>query len=212
MVTVEDNAIEYIRSYLHRSGRTQQQLLVSVQDGGTRKAKISLAFAQGAGDACPLTRLWSDPRAGFSLWCKQGDEPYVEDMIVGFQESTGAANIVFRAPLLHVKPLPLDATVEQRVRYVIETKVNPALDQHGGVLTLVRVADDRTAYVRFGGGCQGCGLVGVTLRNQVHRMITDAVPQIEAILDETDHAAATNPYSRRPPEQTAQNAAHKEGT
>ncbi len=212
MVTVEDNAIEYIRNYLRRNGRTQQQLLVSIQDGGTRKAKISLAFAQSAGDACPLTQLWSDPRAEFSLWCKQGDEPYVEDMVVGFEESTGAANIVFRAPLLQVQPLPLDATVEQRVRYVIETKVNPALDQHHGVLTLVRVVDDRTAYVRFGGGCQGCGLVGVTLRNQVQRMITEAVPQIEMLIDETDHAAATNPYSRRTPGQTADDAAHKEGT
>lgn len=212
MVTVEDSAIEYIRNFLQKYGRTQDQLLVSIENGGTRKAKISLAFAQSSGDACPLTPLWSDPQAGFSLWCRQGDEPYVEDMVVGFQESTGAANIVFRAPLLHVKPLPIDATVEQRVRYVIETKVNPALDQHGGVLTLVRIVDDRTAYVRFGGGCQGCGLVGATLRNQVQRMITDAVPQIEALIDDTDHAAATNPYSPRTPGQTADNAAHKEGT
>jgi Fe/S biogenesis protein NfuA len=212
MVTVEDNAIEYIRNYLQKNGRTQQQLLVSIHNGGTRKAKISLAFAQSAGDACPLTRLWSDPQSVFSLWCKQGDEQYVEDMVVGFQESTGEANIVFRAPLLHVKPLPLDATVEQRVRYVIETKVNPALDQHGGVLTLLSVVDDRTAYVRFGGGCQGCGLVGVTLRTQVQQMITDAVPQIEAVIDETDHAAATNPYLRKQPGQTADPAAPKEGT
>jgi Fe/S biogenesis protein NfuA len=212
MITVEENAIDYIRNYLQRNGRTQQQLLVSVQDGGTRRAKISLAFAESAVDSCPLTPIWADPQAGFSLWCKSGDEPYIEDMVVAFQESTGIGNIIFRAPLLHVKPLPIDATVEQRVRYVIETKVNPALDQHGGVLTLVRVVDDRAAYVRFGGGCQGCGLVGFTLRDQVQRMITDAVPEIEALIDETDHSASANAYSRRSPGQEALKPAQKERT
>ncbi len=209
MITVEENAVEYIRSYLQKNGRTQQQLLVSVQDGGTRKAKISLAFAESAVDSCPLTSIWSDPHAGFSLWCKRGDEPYLEDMVVAFQESTGIGNIIFRAPLLQVEPLPIDATIEQRVRHVIATKVNPSLDQHGGVLTLVRV-DDRTAYVRFGGGCQGCGLVGVTLRGQVQKMITDAVPEIVAVMDETDHSAGANPYSPRSAGQAALKPAQKE--
>ncbi len=54
--------------------------------------------------------------------------------------------------------------------------------------------EDGTAYLRFGGGCQGCGMVNVTLKQGVEKVLFDQVPEIKKVMDVTDHAAGTNPY------------------
>jgi Fe/S biogenesis protein NfuA len=76
---------------------------------------------------------------------------------------------------------------------VIDQQVNPAIAAHGGSAELVAV-EDSTAYVRLGGGCVGCGMATVTLTQGISVAITDAVPEIENVVDVTDHASGTNPY------------------
>jgi Fe/S biogenesis protein NfuA len=98
------------------------------------------------------------------------------------------------SPTLGMPPLPeLHGTPEERVRQVLEVQVNPAVAVHGGSAELVAVEGD-TAYVRLGGGCQGCGMAAVTLRQGVETAIRAAVPEIVRITDVTDHAAGANPY------------------
>ncbi len=84
----------------------------------------------------------------------------------------------------------------QRVAQVLEERVNPAVAAHGGKITLVGVQDN-VAYVRMNGGCQGCGLAAVTLRQGVERMVRAAVPEIVAVRDVTDHAQGANPFFAR---------------
>ena len=81
------------------------------------------------------------------------------------------------------------------VQEVLDRQINPGVGSHGGMVTLVDVRDG-TAFLRFGGGCQGCAAVDVTLKRGVERAVRQAVPQISAIVDATDHAAGTNPYYR----------------
>jgi Fe/S biogenesis protein NfuA len=76
---------------------------------------------------------------------------------------------------------------------IIENKVNPGVALHGGHVTLVDVRDD-VVYISFGGGCQGCGLANVTLKQGVHKMLKEAVPEIREIVDMTDHALGVNPF------------------
>jgi Fe/S biogenesis protein NfuA len=83
--------------------------------------------------------------------------------------------------------------VARAVQDVIDTQINPGVGSHGGMVTLVDVRDG-TAYVRLGGGCQGCAAVDVTLRKGVETAIRTAVPAIRAIEDVTDHQAGTSPY------------------
>jgi Fe/S biogenesis protein NfuA len=71
--------------------------------------------------------------------------------------------------------------------------VNPAIAMHDGSAELVAV-EDETAYVRLGGGCVGCGMATVTLSQGIEVAITDNVPEIESVVDVTDHASGTNPY------------------
>lgn len=79
------------------------------------------------------------------------------------------------------------------VQQVIETQINPQIASHGGFVTLLEVKDE-TAYISMGGGCQGCGMADVTLKQGVETMILESVPQIKKVLDTTDHAAGENPY------------------
>ncbi len=79
------------------------------------------------------------------------------------------------------------------VRKVLDEEVNPAVASHGGHIALIDIKDD-TVYIRLEGGCQGCGMADVTLKQGVERSIKQAVPSIVAVLDVTDHAGGTNPY------------------
>ena len=90
-------------------------------------------------------------------------------------------------------PADLSGPVAERVLQVIDQQVNPAIAMHGGSAELVAV-EDQTAYVRLGGGCVGCGMATVTLSQGIEVAITDAVPEIERVVDVTDHASGTNPY------------------
>jgi Fe/S biogenesis protein NfuA len=85
----------------------------------------------------------------------------------------------------------------KKVQEVIDQRINPSIASHGGSVTLLDVRDD-IAYIAFGGGCQGCGMVDVTLKQGVQVMIKEAVPELKDVLDTTDHAAGTNPYYQEP--------------
>lgn len=102
----------------------------------------------------------------------------------------------FKVENPNLKPVgsePLEGPLAERVQAVIQQKINPAVANHGGQVSLVEVRDN-VAYVRMSGGCQGCGAASVTLTQGIERMIREAVPEIEDIQDVTDHAAGTNPY------------------
>ncbi|UCE01796.1 MAG: iron-sulfur cluster assembly accessory protein [Candidatus Latescibacterota bacterium] len=80
-----------------------------------------------------------------------------------------------------------------KVQRVIDTEINPGVATHGGHVTLLDVKQG-TAYIRLGGGCQGCGMADVTLKQGIEVAIKQAVPEIVDVLDTTDHAAGDNPF------------------
>ena len=89
--------------------------------------------------------------------------------------------------------LELTGTPEEKVRTLLEQRINPAIASHGGVAHLVAV-DGSVAQLELGGGCQGCGLAAVTLRQGIERAILDAIPEIDEVVDVTDHSLGTNPF------------------
>ena len=86
-----------------------------------------------------------------------------------------------------------DAPLEERVAAVLEHEINPAIAGHGGWVQLVEV-EDNDVHLSLGGGCQGCGLAQVTLRQSIEVGLRNWVPEIGAVLDVTDHASGDNPY------------------
>ena len=90
-------------------------------------------------------------------------------------------------------PADLSGDVAQRVIQVLDQQVNPTIAAHGGRAELVAV-EQGTAYLRLGGGCQGCAMATVTLSQGIETAIIQAVPEITSVVDVTDHQSGTNPY------------------
>lgn len=90
-------------------------------------------------------------------------------------------------------PTELSGSVAERATQVMNTMINPAIASHGGRAEIVAV-EDSTAYVRLGGGCQGCGMASVTLSQGIEATLTQMVPEIAKVIDVTDHAGGDNPY------------------
>jgi Fe/S biogenesis protein NfuA len=87
----------------------------------------------------------------------------------------------------------LDTDVARHVTAVLDREVNPSIASHGGHAELAGI-EGATAYLRLGGGCQGCGMATVTLSQGIEVAITQAVSEIDRVVDVTDHAAGSNPY------------------
>ena len=113
---------------------------------------------------------------------------YLEGTTLDYQETLMGGGFSFENP----NPLWMDE-ISKAVAEIIETEVNPAVASHGGHVELMGVEDGKAVIV-FGGGCQGCGMAEVTLKQGVESMIKDHVPSIDEVIDATDHAAGTNPF------------------
>jgi Fe/S biogenesis protein NfuA len=89
--------------------------------------------------------------------------------------------------------LELTGTVAEKVDQLLREQINPALAAHGGFAELKGVEEDKV-YVTMGGGCQGCAVSAMTLRDGIARSIKEAIPEVSEVIDTTDHASGENPY------------------
>lgn len=94
--------------------------------------------------------------------------------------------------------IPSEDEIRERLQRVIDEEINPGIASHSGVITLNRVVGN-TIYITMGGGCQGCAASSVTLRSGVEGSFRKEVPQLGAVLDETDHTSGVNPFFREMP-------------
>ena len=80
-----------------------------------------------------------------------------------------------------------------KVQELLDSTINPAVAGHGGYVQLIDVKDNKV-YLQMGGGCQGCGAADITLKSGIERLIREELPEVEEVLDTTDHGAGSNPY------------------
>jgi Fe-S cluster biogenesis protein NfuA len=101
------------------------------------------------------------------------------------------------APLVASRPVRAgtgaDDVLYERVSHLFETRINPMVAGHGGRVDLLDV-QDAVVLLRLQGGCQGCGMADVTLRQGIEATLRQFVPEVQGIVDVTDHASGTNPY------------------
>ena len=99
-----------------------------------------------------------------------------------------------RSGLEYKNPNPLwHGETEKQIQAIIDNELNPAIAQHGGYISLIALTD-AVAYIEMGGGCQGCGMADVTLKQGIEASIVGVVPGVERLVDTTDHDAGTNPF------------------
>ena len=80
------------------------------------------------------------------------------------------------------------------MNYILYDEINPQLASHGGNVHLQEITDDKYAILQFGGGCQGCGMVDVTLKDGIEKTLIDQIPEVKAVKDLTDHSINDNAY------------------
>lgn len=127
---------------------------------------------------------------GFDVLIDAGSAASLEGSIVHFIDGIEGSGFKIENP-----NVSWTSPLARAVQEVLDRRVNPAVAAHGGRVTLTNVEDD-VAYISFGGGCHGCGMVDVTLKQGIETTITEAVPGIKHVVDTTDHAQGENPYYR----------------
>ena len=187
MLTMTEAAAQKFLEAAEAEGRKGHGLRVIVSGGGTQQPEFSLSFVspdETADDDVVVDgkiKVYIDPQS--ARWLEDASIDYVD----GLEES----GFKIDAPKSGI-PRP-SGPLAEKVQQAIQEKINPSIAAHGGVISLVAV-EDGTAYLRFGGGCQGCGMVNVTLKQGVEKILFEDVPEISKVMDVTDHAAGTNPY------------------
>lgn len=137
---------------------------------------------------------------GFTLVVDPDSAARLQGARVDYRESLLESGFRFDNPNAPQSPvLPegerpdLRGPVPDRVRMLLDSEINPAIAAHGGHVRLVDVRDGQV-FLAFGGGCHGCGMVDVTLKQGIERRIREVVPEVVEVVDTTDHSTGENPY------------------
>jgi len=185
MITITDGARDKIAELMKAEGRDSLALRFGIRGRGPGGFQYRLAFV-------PETERADDDvvhDAGpFKVLVDAASAPQITGTTLDYVETPAESGFKIDNP----NPLWADPTA-QAVQKVLDEAINPAVATHGGFVTLLDVKDDNV-YIALGGGCQGCGMVDVTLKQGIEVMIREAVPSVRDIIDTTDHAQGRNPY------------------
>ena len=162
-----------------------KQILLLTDIKSDRKANYSIKFVKLGNEEKDYKKIIYDE---FNLYVHNRSLSYLEGTEIFIDDDNELK--VFNENMSIVK---IDGSVEDQIKHVLEEEVNPMVAAHGGVVSLLEVKDQK-AFLEFGGGCQGCGMIDVTLKQGVEVIIKDQIPEIEAVYDVTDHAEGSNPY------------------
>ena len=192
---------------IHFTDRARQMLLTFIgEEPGQPYYAVRVAVESESPTAprCSVALVESDyvsrddhvfDGGGFRVAVDPRSAKVLEGGRVDWMDSAGESGFEVRSPQLEPlgSALLAESPLALRVKMVIDRDINPFAASHGGVIRLIDVRRN-TAYVQMSGRCQGCGMALVTIRDGLERMLKQAVPEIEAIVDTTDHRAGQNPY------------------
>ena len=190
-ITVTDSAQVYLADLLGKQGDDVLGIRMFVNAPGTAKAETCIAYcrAEDGADDDEIVEY-----SGFKAYFEARSVPFLEDAFVDYAEDKFGGQLTIKAPNSKTPKISDDSPIEDRVNYILHNEVNPALAAHGGEVSLVEVTDQSLAILRFGGGCQGCGMVDATLKDGVEKTLLEQLPQLAGVKDITDHSQTENAY------------------
>jgi len=195
MLTFTDRAREVVRSFMDQSDGELEALRISMRDGSPVAPRFDLTLIS-------MDERAEDEReidgGGFPVLVREDEAERLEGATVDYVERVNESGFEVRAgpqapTAAAAAPGEPGGELADRVRHVLGTRINPAIASHGGVIGLVDVRGTEV-FVEMGGGCQGCALSRMTLKQGVERMLKEALPEITAVHDVTDHASGVTPY------------------
>ena len=195
MITLTDRAREVVRDYVDKSDGEFTALRIGVS-GGTPLAPDFELTLVGRDDIAESER---EVEVGdLTIVVEEEFAPRLEGATVDFVQRVNESGFQVSLAAAAKAAVPtLDGAFAERVKTVLDTEINPAIASHGGTITLVGV-EDTEIYLEMGGGCQGCAMSRMTLRQGVERMVRQAVPEVTVIHDVTDHTSGENPFFEGP--------------
>lgn len=131
----------------------------------------------------------------FSAFIDEVSLPFLEEAEIDYVTEELGAQLTLKAPNAKIRKVADDAPLIERVEYVIQTQINPQLANHGGRITLIEITEDGYAVLQFGGGCNGCSMVDVTLKDGVEKQLVSLFPnELKGAKDITEHQRGEHSY------------------
>ncbi|MCO7225674.1 Fe-S biogenesis protein NfuA [Pleionea sp. CnH1-48] len=191
MITITEEAQAHFRKLLSTQDDDGVNIRVFVVNPGTPNAECGVSY-------CPQDAVEENDMEfsfeGFSTFIDAESAPYLEDALIDYKTEQMGGQLTLKAPNAKVKKVADDAPVTERIQYFLEAEINPQLANHGGQVSLVEFTEDGIVVLQFGGGCQGCGMVDVTLKEGIETTLKEKVPEVQGVRDITEHTEGENPY------------------
>lgn len=165
---------------------------VFVVNPGTAKAECGVSY-------CPPEAIEDDdislPFDGFSALVDKDSQPYLEEAEIDFVTDQMGSQLTLKAPNAKLKKVADDAPLFDRVNYFLQAEVNPQLANHGGEVTLMEITDEGVAVLQFGGGCNGCSQIDLTLKEGIEKQLLGIMgDELTGVKDMTEHQRGEHSY------------------
>lgn len=191
MIEITKNAQTYFSKLMGQQDEEGLGLRISVSHPGTPGAACDLQF-------CPQGQNMPDDHVrefdGFNLYVADASVKWLDKAEIDFEEDPTGGQLTIKAPGIKGSEPDSDASMEDRVAWLLQTEINPSLASHGGHVGLVEITEQKEVILQFGGGCQGCGMADVTMKQGIEQSLKRHIPEITAVMDVTDHSSGSNPY------------------
>jgi Fe/S biogenesis protein NfuA len=193
MIEISKSGQKYLFELLAKQDCEGIGIRVFVLDGGTPKAETCIAFCR-PGEEQEGDEVFE--YEGFKAFIEGKSKVYLEDAVVDYAKDSMGGQLTIKAPNSRMPKISEKSSLQDKINYILYNEVNPGLQSHGGFITLEELTQENVAVLRFGGGCQGCGMVDVTLKEGVEKTLMEQLPEISAVKDVTDHSNQDTAYYR----------------
>ncbi len=189
-ITITDSAQTYLNGLLEKQNVEGMGVRLFVSQPGTMNAETCLAYCRPGEEKPEDERVTCD---GFTTYLDQPSLPYLDEAVVDYVADKLGGQLTIKAPKAKQPAVAFDGPIEQQIVEILTGEVNPGLAAHGGEVRLIRLEED-VAILQFGGGCQGCSAVDMTLKDGVEKTLMDRIPDLKGVRDVTDHSQRENAY------------------
>nr|WP_295709242.1 Fe-S biogenesis protein NfuA [uncultured Halomonas sp.] len=192
-IDITDSAQVYLAELLEKQNVEGIAVRIFITQPGTPYAETCLAYCR-PGEEEPADVLLELEK--INVYLDKNSLAFLEEAVVDFNADRMGGQLTIKAPNAKMPKVNADSPLEDRINYVLYSEINPGLAAHGGEIKLVELTEQQYAVLAFGGGCQGCAAVDLTLKDGVEKTLMERIPELAGIRDVTDHSDTTNAYYR----------------
>lgn len=190
-LNITDSAQEYLSGLLEKQATENMSVRMFVTQPGTKYAETCLAYCK------PGEEKEDDKSVELSklqVYLERNSLPYLDEAEVDYSSDRMGGQLTIKAPNAKMPKVTKDSPLRDQIHYILFTEINPGLASHGGDVSLEELTDDNIAVLKFGGGCQGCSAVDLTLKDGVEKTLLERLPGLKGVRDVTDHSVTENAF------------------